>query len=65
MSVVVMMADESDDCRDVVRYWQILGQGWDAVFGSRFVRGGGVMDTVVKSAPPNMPAQDLPILPAR
>jgi len=43
-AVVVMMADESDDCRDVVRYWQILDRGWDAVFGSRFVRGGGVID---------------------
>jgi dolichol-phosphate mannosyltransferase len=43
-AVVVMMADESDDCRDVVRYWQLLGQGWDAVFGSRFVKGGGVID---------------------
>jgi dolichol-phosphate mannosyltransferase len=43
-AVVVMMADESDDCRDVVRYWQVLDQGWDAVFGSRFVRGGGVID---------------------
>ncbi len=43
-AVVVMMADESDDCRDVVRYWQVLGQGWDAVFGSRFVSGGGVID---------------------
>lgn len=43
-AVVVMMADESDDCRDVVRYWEILGQGWDAVFGSRFIRGGGVID---------------------
>lgn len=43
-AVVVMMADESDDCRDVVRYWQLLDQGWDAVFGSRFVRGGGVID---------------------
>jgi dolichol-phosphate mannosyltransferase len=43
-AIVVMMADESDDCRDVVRYWQILNQGWDAVFGSRFVRGGGVID---------------------
>jgi dolichol-phosphate mannosyltransferase len=41
--VVVMMADESDDCRDVVRYWQTLGEGWDAVFGSRFIRGGGVI----------------------
>jgi dolichol-phosphate mannosyltransferase len=43
-AVVVMMADESDDCRDVVRYWKLLGEGWDAVFGSRFVQGGGVID---------------------
>lgn len=43
-AVVVMMADESDDCRDVVRYWELLNQGWDAVFGSRFIRGGGVID---------------------
>jgi dolichol-phosphate mannosyltransferase len=43
-AVVVMMADESDDCRDVVRYWQKLNEGWDCVFGSRFVKGGGVID---------------------
>ena len=43
-AAVVMMADESDDCRDVVRYWQELNNGWDCVFGSRFVRGGGVID---------------------
>jgi len=43
-AVVVMMADESDDCRDVVRYWRLLNDGWDAVFGSRFIRGGGVLD---------------------
>jgi dolichol-phosphate mannosyltransferase len=43
-AVVVMMADESDDCRDVVRYWQTLNEGWDAVFGSRFIKGGGVID---------------------
>jgi dolichol-phosphate mannosyltransferase len=43
-AVVVMMADESDDCRDVVRYWRLLSEGWDAVFGSRFVKGGGVID---------------------
>jgi dolichol-phosphate mannosyltransferase len=42
--VVIMMADESDDCRDAVRYWQTLNEGWDAVFGSRFIRGGGVVD---------------------
>ena len=43
-AVVVMMADESDDCRDVVRYWHLLNEGWDAVFGSRFIKGGGVID---------------------
>lgn len=43
-AVVIMMADESDDCRDVVRYWQELNAGVDCVFGSRFTRGGGVID---------------------
>jgi dolichol-phosphate mannosyltransferase len=43
-AVVIMMADESDDCRDVVRYWNSLSEGWDAVFGSRFMKGGGVID---------------------
>ncbi len=43
-AAVVMMADESDDCRDVVRYWKKLNEGWDAVFGSRFMKGGGVID---------------------
>jgi dolichol-phosphate mannosyltransferase len=43
-AVVVMMADESDDCRDVVRYWELLNEGWDAVFGSRFINGGGVIE---------------------
>jgi dolichol-phosphate mannosyltransferase len=42
--VVIMMADESDDCRDVVRYWQTLNQGWECVFGSRFLPGGGTID---------------------
>jgi dolichol-phosphate mannosyltransferase len=43
-AVVFMMADESDDCRDVVRYWNVLNEGYDCVFGSRFMRGGGVID---------------------
>jgi dolichol-phosphate mannosyltransferase len=43
-AAVIMMADESDDCRDVVRYWRKLDEGWDAVFGSRFMKGGGVID---------------------
>jgi dolichol-phosphate mannosyltransferase len=43
-AVVIMMADESDDPRDVVRYWKTLQEGYDCVFGSRFVKGGGVID---------------------
>jgi dolichol-phosphate mannosyltransferase len=43
-AVVIMMADESDDCRDVVRYWEELNKGFDCVFGSRFIPGGGVID---------------------
>jgi dolichol-phosphate mannosyltransferase len=43
-AVVIMMADESDDSRDVVRYWHELNRGFDCVFGSRFIKGGGVID---------------------
>jgi dolichol-phosphate mannosyltransferase len=43
-AAVIMMADESDDCRDVVRYWEKLNDGFDCIFGSRFSRGGGVID---------------------
>jgi len=43
-AVVIMMADESDDSRDVVRYWQELQSGFDCVFGSRFIKGGGTVD---------------------
>jgi dolichol-phosphate mannosyltransferase len=43
-AVVIMMADGSDDHRDVVRYWQALNAGWDCVFGSRFIEGGAAID---------------------
>lgn len=43
-AVVIMMADESDDCRDVIRYWRCLQSGHDCVFGSRFTKGGGTID---------------------
>ena len=43
-AVAIVMADESDDYRDLVRYWKLLNEGWDAVFGSRFIKGGGVID---------------------
>lgn len=42
-AVVIMMGDESDDCHDVVRYWQKLNEGYDCVFGSRFIKGGGTI----------------------
>ncbi len=43
-AAVIMMADESDDARDVARYWAELNRGYDCVFGSRFIKGGGVID---------------------
>ena len=43
-AVVIMMADESDDSRDAVRYWEKLNEGYDCVFGSRFMKGGGTID---------------------
>lgn len=43
-AVAIMMADESDDCRDVVRYWEKLNEGYDCVFGSRFMKSGGTID---------------------
>lgn len=43
-AAVIMMADESDDSRDVVRYWRKLNEGYECVFGSRFMKGGGVID---------------------
>jgi len=43
-AVCIMMADESDDCRDVVLYWETLQSGYDCAFGSRFAKGAGVVD---------------------
>ncbi len=43
-AVCVMMADESDSPDDAVLYWETLQQGWDCVFGSRFVEGSRVID---------------------
>lgn len=43
-AVVIMMADQSDDPGDVARYWEALQQGYDCVFGSRFIKGGAAID---------------------
>jgi dolichol-phosphate mannosyltransferase len=40
----IMMADASDSPEDAVKYWRLLNEGWDCVFGSRFVKGGQVID---------------------
>ena len=42
--VVIMMADSSDSPADAVKYWRLLNQGYECVFGSRFVRGSRVVD---------------------
>ena len=41
-AVVVVMADNSDDPDDVVAYYRKLEEGYDCVFGSRFIKGGKV-----------------------
>jgi dolichol-phosphate mannosyltransferase len=41
-AVAVMMADGSDHPEDLVRYHRELEEGWECVFGSRFVRGATV-----------------------
>jgi len=43
-AVVIMMADQSDDPKDVVTYWCELNNGYDCVFGSRFIKGGQAVD---------------------
>jgi dolichol-phosphate mannosyltransferase len=44
-AIAVMMADSSDDPEDLVRYFRTMQKdGVDCVFGSRFVRGGRVID---------------------
>ncbi len=40
--VVIYMADRSDHPEDAVRYYRLLGDGYDCVFGSRFIRGASV-----------------------
>ncbi len=40
----IMMADASDSSADAVRYWRLLNEGWECVFGSRFIKGGEVID---------------------
>lgn len=43
-AVVIMMADASDSPADAVKYWRLLNEGYECVFGSRFTKGGKVID---------------------
>ena len=43
-AVAIMMADCSDSPNDLVKYWDILNQGYDCAFGSRFIYGSKVID---------------------
>ena len=42
--VAIVMADGSDDPRDLLRYHAVLEEGYDCAFGSRFIRGASVHD---------------------
>lgn len=42
--VAVMMADLSDSPQDLVRFYRKMQEGFDCVFGSRWIRGGEVVD---------------------
>lgn len=42
--VAVMMGDLSDSPKDLVRFYNKLQEGYDCVFGSRFMKGGKIYD---------------------
>ena len=42
--VVIVMADLSDSVEDIVSYYRTLQQGYDSVFGSRFMKGSSVTE---------------------
>jgi dolichol-phosphate mannosyltransferase len=43
-AVAIVMADASDNPRDLVRYHRLLEEGWDCAFGSRFMPGAEIHD---------------------
>jgi dolichol-phosphate mannosyltransferase len=42
--VAIMMADLSDDPKDLVKFYHKIEEGFDCVFGSRWIKGGNVYD---------------------
>ncbi|MDP8982737.1 MAG: glycosyltransferase family 2 protein [Acidobacteriota bacterium] len=43
-AIAIMMADGSDSPEDLITYYRTLERGYDCAFGSRFIRGGKVID---------------------
>lgn len=43
-AVCIMMADGSDSTEDLLKYYAKLTEGFDCVFGSRFIKGAKVID---------------------
>ncbi|MFM6223380.1 MAG: glycosyltransferase family 2 protein, partial [Dolichospermum sp.] len=43
-AVAIVMADSSDAPKNIVDYYYKLQEGYDCVFGSRFIKGGKVID---------------------
>jgi len=43
-AVAIVMADNSDSPQNILDYYYKLQEGYDCVFGSRFIRGGKVVD---------------------
>jgi len=43
-AVCLMMADRSDATEDLIKYYDKLNEGFDCVFGSRFMRGSKLID---------------------
>jgi dolichol-phosphate mannosyltransferase len=43
-AAAIVMADSSDDPEDVVKFFRKLEEGYDCVFGSRFIKGGSTHD---------------------
>jgi len=46
-AVVIAMGDASDDAGDIVKYYRKLEEGYDCVFGSRFMK-----ESIVRGYPP-------------
>jgi dolichol-phosphate mannosyltransferase len=42
--VAIVMGDMSDRPSDLIAYYKKLGEGYDCVFGSRFIKGGRTID---------------------